>query len=99
MVYDATGIVIHPVNIHNAGDAALTYTNTNRLLNAATPYYYSYCTGGKTGFTDEAGYCLVSTAEKNGVQLMALVYGCAEENARFTESAALFEAGFAAVLQ
>ena len=72
----------------------LTYTNTNRLLNRNTAYYYPYATGGKTGFTDEAGYCLASTAEKNGVQLLALVLGCAEENLRFTESITLFDAGF-----
>lgn len=72
-----------------------SYTNTNRLLNTRTPYYYSYCTGGKTGYTDEAGYCLAATAEKDGVTLLVLVLGCAEENARFTEAAALFNAGFA----
>jgi len=75
----------------------VTYVNTNRLLNRNTPYYYQYCTGGKTGSTGRAGYCLGSVAEKDGVTLMALVFGCKEENLRFTESAALFNAGFAAV--
>lgn len=72
-----------------------SYVNTNRLLNSRTSYYYPYATGGKTGFTDEAGYCLASTAEKEGVRLMAIVMGCEEENARFTDSATLFNAGFA----
>lgn len=74
----------------------LSYTNTNRLLNSYYPaYYYANAIGGKTGFTDEAGYCLASVAEKNGVQLFAVVLGCADENLRFTESSALYEAGFA----
>ncbi len=74
----------------------LSYTNTNRLLNTYFPAtYYIHAIGGKTGFTDEAGYCLASVAEKNGVQLIAVVLGCADENLRFTESTLLYEAGFA----
>ncbi len=74
----------------------LSYTNTNRLLNPRFPaYYYVNALGGKTGFTDEAGYCLASVAEKDGVRLFAIVLGCADENLRFTESTALYEAGFA----
>ncbi len=41
--------------------------NTNKLL-----YMYEYCVGVKTGFTDEAGRCLVSTAEKDGVSLICV---------------------------
>ncbi len=74
----------------------LSYTNTNRLLNTYFPAtYYVNAIGGKTGFTDEAGYCLASVAEKDGVQLIAIVLGCADENMRFTESTLLYEAGFA----
>ncbi|MBE6757837.1 MAG: D-alanyl-D-alanine carboxypeptidase [Ruminococcaceae bacterium] len=74
----------------------LTYTNTNRLLNTNFPAtYYANAIGGKTGFTDEAGYCLASVAEKDGTQLVAIVLGCADENLRFTEPKLLYEAGFA----
>lgn len=45
----------------------LSYTNHNKLLNL-----YEYCTGGKTGFTKAAGRCLVSSAEKDGVTLIAV---------------------------
>lgn len=72
-----------------------SWTNTNRLLNRNTAYYYAPATGGKTGYTDEAGYCLAATAEKDGVQLISLVFGCSEQNDRFSESATLFRAGFA----
>ena len=74
---------------------ALSYTNTNRLLNANYPsLYYANAIGGKTGFTDQAGYCLASVAQKDDVQLFAIVLGCADQDLRFTESTALYEAGF-----
>ena len=74
----------------------LSYTNTNRLLNPNYPaLHYANAIGGKTGYTDEAGYCLASVAEKDGMQLIAIVLGCADENLRFTESTLLYEAGFA----
>ena len=41
--------------------------NTNKLL-----YKYDYCIGVKTGFTDEAGRCLISAAEKDGVLLICV---------------------------
>lgn len=41
--------------------------NTNKLL-----HMYEYCIGVKTGFTDEAGRCLVSAAEKDGVSLICV---------------------------
>lgn len=90
-----TAMSLPSVSFTTEDGKQLTYINTNRLLNRNTAYYYPYATGGKTGYTDEAGYCLGSVAEKDGVTLIALVFGCAEEAARFTESAALFDAGFA----
>lgn len=38
-------------------------------------YYYEYAKGVKTGHTEAAGYCLVSTAEKDGVRLLCVVLG------------------------
>lgn len=73
----------------------LSYTNTNQLLRPGTPHHYPHATGGKTGYTEEAGYCLAAVAEKDGVTLLSLVLGCPEEGGRFTDTAALFDAGFA----
>lgn len=39
-------------------------------------YKYKYASGVKTGYTRAAGYCLISTAEKDGKHLMAVVLGC-----------------------
>ena len=49
------------------GDDYPVYTS-NKMIdeNRGEDLYYPYATGGKTGFTDEAGRCLVATAEKDG---------------------------------
>lgn len=50
--------------------------------------------GLKTGHTDEAGYCLVASAERNGMRLISVVMGTKSENARATESMKLLTYGF-----
>ncbi len=39
---------------------------TNMLIDGSTGYFYKYAVGGKTGFTDEAGRCLATFAQKDG---------------------------------
>ena len=57
-----------------------TLSNSNALINPnsgyGSGYYYEYAHGVKTGHTNDAGYCLISTAEKDGIRLMAIVLGC-----------------------
>lgn len=64
--------------------------NTNRLIK-----YYDYCKSGKTGFTDEAGYCLSSTASNGNLNLVAVTLKCANAQDRFKESMELYNYGFA----
>ena len=64
--------------------------NTNRLVK-----YYSGCDCGKTGFTDEAGYCLSSSAQRNNLRLISVVIGCKTSQARFEISSNLLNYGFA----
>ncbi|MBE5757721.1 MAG: D-alanyl-D-alanine carboxypeptidase [Clostridiales bacterium] len=64
--------------------------NTNRLIK-----YYDYCLTGKTGFTDEAGYCLSSTSLKDNLKLTAVVLGCNSSADRFTDSMKLYNYAFA----
>ena len=56
-----------------------TLNNSNALLSAdgiyGPNYIYEYANGIKTGHTTAAGYCLVSTAEKDGIKLLAAVFG------------------------
>lgn len=53
--------------------------NTNGLINANSQMYsgykYEYAEGMKTGHTDDAGYCLTSTAHKDGVDFLCVVMG------------------------
>lgn len=51
--------------------------------------------GIKTGFTDTAGYCLASSAERNGMRLIATVFGARSPRKREDASLALLEYGFA----
>ena len=59
---------------------ARSFANSNALITAdseyGSGYVYPAAAGVKTGFTQLAGYCLVSTAEKDGVRLLAVVMGC-----------------------
>lgn len=69
-----------------------TYTNRNQLLNPHSDYYYEYATGLKTGFTSQAGYCLASSAEKDGTKVIAVVVQSGKE-AIWSDSLALLEYG------
>ena len=54
------------------------FKNTNYLLDSTAQggrYYFPYAKGIKTGFTDEAGKCLISTAEKDGYTYLCIAMG------------------------
>ena len=63
--------------------------NTNRLIK-----YYNNVLCGKTGFTDEAGYCLASIATNNDITLTCVVLGCKNKQDRFNDSVNIFEEAF-----
>lgn len=64
----------------NKTDSPRTLHNSNALICDDSiygkGYLYSGASGVKTGYTRAAGYCLVSTAERNGISLVAVVLGC-----------------------
>ena len=64
--------------------------NTNKLVR-----YYEGCTGLKTGSTDSALYCLSATAEREGMELIAVVLKAPSSQARFNTAQALLSYGFA----
>lgn len=50
-------------------------TTTNHLINPnRSSYYYEYATGIKTGYTDAAANCIVASAEKDGVELIVVIF-------------------------
>ena len=70
------------------------WNNTNLLLDpTALETYYPYATGLKTGFTTPAGECLVGTATKNGIHLIAVLLN-SPKNKRWNQAKDLFEYGF-----
>lgn len=71
-------------------DGSFGLSNTNRLIR-----YYEGATGLKTGHTDTALYCMSATAEKNGMELIAVVMGCPSSTDRFNDVTAMLDYGFA----
>ena len=67
----------------------VTYTNHNKLL-----AQYQGCVGVKTGFTKEAGRCLVSAAERDGALLIAVTLNAPND---WQDHAALLDYGFSQV--
>lgn len=65
-------------------------SNTNKLV-----YYYDGCTGLKTGFTEKAMYCLSATAEREGVEYIAVIMHADTINKRNNDAKALLSYGFA----
>lgn len=68
-------------------------TNKHKMFNQDSPYYYEGCTGGKTGFTNEARNTLVTFAERNGQRLVCVVLQ-SEGYDVYINTAALFDYGF-----
>lgn len=64
--------------------------NTNKLVNK-----YNGITGLKTGTTSNAGFCLSATAEREGMNLVAVVLGAKTSNDRFDKCRELLDYGFA----
>ncbi|MFO7295526.1 MAG: hypothetical protein C0P72_005840, partial [Clostridia bacterium] len=70
------------------------WVNKNRLLDKnSKEYYYPYATGIKTGYTSQSGHCLVSSASKDGMNLIAVVLK-SSKNGQWTDSIKLLEYGF-----
>ena len=77
-------------------NGAFGLSNTNKLVR-----FYQGATGLKTGFTSSAGYCLSASAQRDGMELMAVVMGCESSQARFNACKAMLDYGFSnyAVIQ
>ena len=64
-------------------------TNTNKLVRA-----YRGCDSGKTGFTNEAGFCLAAAAERGGMRVISVVIGADSSERRFQAASSLFDHAF-----
>ena len=64
-------------------------SNTNKMVR-----FYPGATGLKTGFTSKAGYCLSSSAQRDGMELVAVVMGAKTSAERFSACKSLLDYGF-----
>ncbi len=65
-------------------------TNTNKLVR-----FYDGCDGGKTGFTNEAGFCLAATAKRGDMRVISVVIGEESSANRFEDVRTMFDYAFA----
>lgn len=70
-------------------DGSFQLSNTNKLIR-----FYEGATGLKTGSTDAAGYCISATAEREGMELIAVVLKGASSQQRFEDAKTLLNYGF-----
>lgn len=71
-------------------DGTFGLSNTNKMVR-----FYSGATGLKTGFTSAAGYCLSASAQREGMELVAVVMGCETSKERFAACKSMLDYGFA----
>lgn len=71
-------------------DGKFELANTNKLIR-----FYKGATGLKTGSTSKAGCCLSATAERDGMELIAVVLGAPDTKSRFSSASSLLNYGFA----
>ena len=101
-ICDTTSYTVAATNVSRARELK----NSNALISAdgiyGPGYLYDGAHGIKTGFTRAAGYCLISTAERDGMRLLAIVMGCdgpylseTETRYNFVDSALLYDWAFA----
>ncbi len=70
-------------------ESKFTLTNTNKLIRT-----YNGAIGVKTGYTDDAGYCLSGAAQRDGSRFIGVVLGCETSDIRFAEMRRLLDHGF-----
>ena len=71
-------------------NGAFGLANTNKLVR-----FYEGTTGLKTGYTSSAGHCLSASAQREGLELVAVVLHCSSSPDRFQSAKALLDYGFA----
>ncbi|MCL2217114.1 MAG: D-alanyl-D-alanine carboxypeptidase [Defluviitaleaceae bacterium] len=90
-VFDYTKIWMDSITHKTArGEEEFGLTNTNRLIRS-----YTGATGLKTGSTSQALYCISATAEKENMQLIAVVLGAPDPTVRFDGAMKMLDFGYA----
>ena len=102
VVCNIADVTIPASNVHEERE----YHNSNALISSQSVYggnryLYTGAAGVKTGYTRAAGYCLISTAEREGLHFLAVVMGCdgwlnahIEDYLNFEDTIKLYDWGF-----
>lgn len=72
------------------GSRTTAFDTSNKLIGR-----YEGATGVKTGWTNDAGYCLVASAQRGAISFVAVVLGTSSEDDRFEQAEELLDWGFA----
>ena len=78
------------LNLTYVSGQSNTWTNTNQLLNKNSEFYCEEAIGMKTGYTGQAGHCLMSAYEIGDRTIVVGVFGCSDKNTRFSDSIVLW---------
>ncbi|MCM1087697.1 MAG: D-alanyl-D-alanine carboxypeptidase [Muribaculaceae bacterium] len=89
-VFDYTQIWMEDIEHSTAqGTSTFTLSSTNKLLKQ-----YEWATGLKTGSTSKALYCLSATADRDGMELIAVIMAAPDGKSRFSDAIALLNYGY-----
>lgn len=89
-VFDYTKIWMEDIEHKTArGTSVFTLSSTNKLLKQ-----YEWTTGLKTGSTSKALYCLSATANKDGMEMIAVVMAAPDPKTRFQDAMSLLSYGY-----
>ena len=87
-------IIDHPDHYSMYAEREFTYNGIRQPNRNTLLFRDSTVDGIKTGWTSQAGFCLVSSAERDGMRLIAVVMGTASEEARVAETQKMLSYGF-----
>lgn len=73
-IIETSSYSLKETNRYDKTDRMFTTTNYMKIKSLSN-FYYDYCIGGKTGYTGEAKNCVVEFAQKDGIELTAIVMG------------------------
>lgn len=89
-IFNYTGIWMEDIEHRTAqGTTTFTLSSTNKLLKQ-----YEWTTGLKTGSTSKALYCLSATADKDGMELIAVIMAAPDNKSRFADAITLLNYGY-----
>ena len=90
----ARTVALPKVNTKLLSGQTVTWTNTNKLIRQGNAFSYDGATGMKTGSTDEAGYCLVASATRDGKTSIAVIMGSPSDSGRWEDAGGLLDISF-----